>query len=203
MTRILLILVLFSCNTEKNKGESKENELFQGIERNIELQISSRVDTSNTDVKAVLNLYENYINSQPDSIYDNPYWNSEEKTRYKDFDFSRINIYNGISSSQLFRIYTPFVLSIEPIDEKFQIKVLYSNSATEPPYVGSKVWCIHKLNAIREKGVWKLENALEEKTKYWKKKQVGFIEYVFPREHQFNIERANKALTFCKEIISK
>jgi hypothetical protein len=154
-------------------------------------------------VKAVLNLYENYINSQPDSIYDNPYWNSEEKTRYKDFDFSRINIYNGISSSQLFRIYTPFVLSIEPIDEKFQIKVLYSNSATDPPYVGSKVWCIHKLNAIREKGIWKLENALEEKTKYWQKKQVGFIEYVFPREHQFNIERANKALTFCKEIISR
>ena len=203
MTRLLLILLLFSCNTENAEVESTRNEIAQEIDSNIKLQISSRVDTSNTDVKAILNLYENYINSQPDSIYNNPYWNSEEKARYKDFDFSRINIFNGISSSQLFRIYTPFVLSIEPKNEKFQIRVLYSNSATAPPYVGSKVWCIHKLNAIREKGIWKLENALEEKTKYWQKKQVDFIEYVFPREHQFNTERANKALTFCKEIISR
>lgn len=203
MIRLLLILVLFSCNTERNEVESRRDEIVQETERRIELQISSRVDTSNSDVKEVLNLYENYINSQPDSIYNNPYWNSEEKARYQDFDFSRINIYNGISSRNLFRIYSPFVLSIEPKNEKFQIRVLYSNSATDPPYVGSKVWCIHKLNAIREKGIWKLENLLVELTNHWQKKQVGFIEYVFPRAHQFNKQRTNKALRFSKEIIRR
>lgn len=180
-----------------------DNEIFHGIKHNVNFQISSRVDTTNSNVKEVLGLYENYINSQPDSIYDNPYWNSEEKARFKDFDFSRISIYNGINSSQLFRIYTPFVLSIEPINEKYQIRVLYSNSATEPPYVGSKVWCIHKLNAIREKGTWRLENLLADKTRNWMKKQVGFVEYIFPREYQFNTERANKALVFCNEMVRR
>lgn len=179
------------------------NEIYHGIKHNINLQISSRVDTTNSHIKEVLNLYENYINSQPDSIYDNPYWNSVEKARFKDFDFSRISIYNGINSSQLFRIYTPFVLSIEPINEKYQIRVLYSNSATKPPYVGSKVWCIHKLNAIREKGSWRLENLLADKTRNWMKKQVGFIEYIFPRENQFNTDRANKALVFCNEMVRR
>ena len=203
MIRLLLILVLFSCKREISKEENVNNEIFQEIENHVNLQISSRVDTTNSDIKEVLNLYENYINSQPDSIYYNPYWNSEEKARFRDFDFSRISIYNGISSSQLFRVYTPFVLSIEPKNEKYQIRVLYSNSATEPPYVGSKVWCIHKLNAIREEGTWRLENLLVHKTRNWIKKQVGFVEYIFPREHQFNAERANRALEFCNEIVKR
>lgn len=203
MRLFLLVLLIFSCKAEHQKIESGGTEVLQKTGLKTKLQISSRVDTTNIEVKEVLELYENYINSQPDSIYDNPYWNSEEKARYKDFDFSRINIYNGISSSQLFRNYTPFVLSIEPKNEKYQIRVLYSNSATEPEYVGSKVWCIHKLNAKREKGVWRLENLLDEATKNWMKSRVGFIEYVFPREHQFNGERANKTKLFCDEIVRR
>ncbi len=203
MTRLLVVLIIFSCKAESQKIESGGTQMLQKTGLKTKLQISSRVDTTNIEVKEVLKLYENYINSQADSIYDNPYWNSEEKARYKDFDFSRINIYNGISSSQLFRIYTPFVLSIEPKNEKYQIRTLYSNSDTEPPYVGSKVWCIHKLNATREKGAWRLENLLVEETKNWIKNRAGFIEYVFPREHQFNAERANKAMLFCNEIVRK
>ncbi len=203
MIRLLLILTLFSCKRENGKEADVNNEISQAVNNNINLHISSRVDTTNRDVKKVLNLYENYINSQPDSIYDNPYWNSDEKARFKDFDFSRINIYNGISSGQLLRVYAPFVLSIEPKNEKYQIRVLYSNSASEPPYVGSKVWCIHKLNAIREKGTWKLENLLADKTRNWTIKQVSFVEYIFPSEHQFNDERANKALAFCNDILRR
>ncbi|GLR19192.1 hypothetical protein [Portibacter lacus] len=203
MIRLLLILLLFSCDSGNVKEEKVNNELFQGTKDHITVHISSRVDTTNNDVKEVLDLYENYINSQSDSIYDNPYWNSEEKAQFEDFDFSRISIYNGISSSQLFRIYTPFVLSIEPKNEKYQIRVLYSNSAIEPPYVGSKVWCIHKLNALREEGNWKLENLLVEKTRKWQKKQVGFIEYVYSDEHDFDELQAKKAVNFCNKIIQR
>lgn len=203
MIRLLLILVLIGCKREISKEENTNNEIFQKTEQNINLQISSRVDTTNSNVKEVLELYENYINSQPDSIYNNPYWNSKEKANFKDFDFSRISIYNGMGSSQLFRVYTPFVLSIEPKNEKYQIRVLYSNSATEPPYVGSKVWCIHKLNARIENGTWRLENLLVEKTKDWTKKQIGFVEYIFPREHQFNVKRAIQASEFCNEIVRR
>lgn len=203
MIRLLFVLIFFSCKAQNQKIESGGTEMLQKTGLKTKLQISSRVDTTNIEVKEILKLYENYINSQADSIYDNPYWNSEEKARFKDFDFSRTNIYNGISSSQLFSIYKPFVLSIEPKNEKFQLRVLYSNSATEPTYVGSKVWCIHKLNATREKGVWRLENLLADETKNWIKSQVGFIEYVFPREHQFNAGRAKKAMQFCEEIVRK
>lgn len=203
MIRFLIVIIIFSCKTESQKIESGETELASKEVLRTELQFSSRVDTTKKEVNDVLKLYENYINSHPDSIYDNPYWNSTEKALYKDFDFSRINIFNGLSSRQIFRIYTPYVLSIEPKNEKYQIRVLYSNSATEPNYIGSKVWCIHKLNATREKGVWKLENLMVEETKNWSVRQVGFIKYIFPGEYKFNAERANLASVFCHQMMSR
>jgi hypothetical protein len=188
---------------EKDQANSVVEEITPKIENNILLQVSSRIDTTQSELKDILNLYENYINSSPDSIYDNPYWNRQEKKQFRDFDFSRRNIYKGINSRQLFQIYAPFVLSIEPVNSKYQIRVLYSSSATEPPYVGSKVWCIHQLNAIKEEGMWKLENLIVEKTKNWNKEKFDFIEFVFPAEHKFNRPRAKKALVFCKDIMNR
>lgn len=56
-------------------------------------------------------------------------------------------------------------MSVEPIDEKYQIRVLFSSPTTDPKYTGSKVWCIQKLNAIREDQKWVLENLMVEITK--------------------------------------
>jgi hypothetical protein len=195
--------MLFNCTSEHEHTNIEGVEINDTIENKIKLQISSRIDTTKREINDVISLYENYINSSPDSIYNNPYWNSKEKAQYSDFDFSRNNIYNGLNSHQLFRIYTPFVLSVEPKNNKYEIRVLYSNSASEPPYVGSKVWCIHKLNAVNQKGSWKLENLIVEKTKNWHKKQFDFIEYVFPDDHTFNTTRANEAVAFCKDIMNR
>jgi len=203
MINILFLLTFFSCHSENRELTSTIGNLYQEKLKKIELQISSRVDTSKTEVTEVLRLYENYLNSRPDSIYNNPYWNEKEKTQYKDFDFSREAIYNGLNSEQLFTIYKPFVLSIEPKNFKYQIRVMYSNNATEPPYVGSKIWCIHKLNAIKEEGKWKLENLAVEKTEKWNNTQIGFIEYLYSNEHEFNEKQAEKSLRFCKKIIAK
>lgn len=201
--RFLLVLLLLSYYAENSKLEYSGNTKTQAKSRHIPLHVSARVDTSNSDIREVLELYENYMNSTPEIISDNPFWNTVEKQKYRDFDFSRSSMYNGITSAQLLRLYTPFVLSIEPQNEKYQIRVLYSNSATESPYIGSKVWCIHKLNAIQEDGVWKLENLLVEETRGWQKKQIDFIEYVFPHNHQFNSKRAQEALAFCEDIINR
>jgi len=203
MIRILFILLFFGCEVENNRTDNSKKEITQEVEQIIKLQISSRIDTTKKELKEILSLYENYINSKPDSIYNNPYWNEKEKAQYRDFDFSRSNIYNGINSRQLFRIYTPFVLSVEPKKSKYQIKVLYSNSATKSPYVGSKVWCIHKLNAISEEGNWKLENLIVEKTKKWHTTQMDFIEYVYADEHEFDKIQGEKAVLFCEKIIKK
>lgn len=203
LSLFLFILLLFSCTRKNDLSTSSELEFELERPDFIKLQISSRVDTTNTEVKAILELYENYLNSKPDSIYDNPYWNEQEKLHFKDFDFSRVSIYNGLNSQQLFSIYDPFVLSVEPIGEKYQIRVLYSNSATEPPYVGSKVWCIHKLNAIKEVGVWKLENVLIEHTKSWEVRELDFLKYVFPSDHSFDQKKASRAKQFCEDIINR
>jgi hypothetical protein len=203
MIRLIILLTLFSCEATNSETKSISTNENKGFNQRIKLQISSRVDTSNVDIKEVLNLYENYINSNPDSIYNNPYWNDKEKEKYNDFDFSRMSIYFGISSTQLFRIYDPFVLSVEPINDKYQIRILYSNTANEPPYVGSKVWCIHMLNVIKENRNWKLENLIGEETKNWNKKRIDFIEYVYPNEYLFDEKKAKKAISFCNSIIER
>ena len=201
MIYFLSLLILMSCYSDNETLPVTVGGTIQEASEKIELQISARVDTSQIEVREVLELYENYINSKPDVISDNPFWNNKEKDQYKDFDFSRKTLYNGMNSEQVFRIYKPFVLSVELKKDKYQIRVMYSNNTTEPPYIGSKVWCIHKLNAIREGGEWKLENLAVGKTKNWNKKKVGFIEFIYSNEHEFNEAQARKSFAFCNEIV--
>lgn len=170
----------------------------------IEVFVSSRVDTSNQDVRQIIELYTNYLNSRPDSIYDNPYWNTAEKELYKDFDLSRGSLFQGgIKPGLLFSIFIPFVLSVEPADDKYQIRVLLSRNDTDLKYMGSKVWCIQKLSAIKENDQWVLENLIVYLTEKWEKKTVGFIEYIYPPKFDFSYENANHALEFCQGIINR
>jgi len=172
----------------------------------IKLLVSSRVDTTSEDINSIIKLYEDYYKSKPDSIYDNPYWNSKEKERYKDFDFSRSSIFQGgMTAETLFRYFSPFVMSVEPIGNghKYQIRVLFSSPTTDPKYAGSKVWCIQKLNAVRENQKWVFENVAVELSKNWSTKQVGFITYIYPPTHDFDQREADKGKAFCNEIIER
>jgi len=170
----------------------------------VSLLISSRVDTSSQDVKSIITLYENYFNSKPDSIYNNPFWNKKEKELYKDFDFSRVSLFQGgMNSHKLYKYYAPFIMSVEPIGEKYQIRVLFSSSTTDPNYAGSKVWCIQKLNAVKENDAWVLENLLVELTKNWLSKKIGLVNYIYPTDHIFNEAEAEKGKKFCSDIIQR
>lgn len=170
----------------------------------LSLLISSRVDTTSNDVKSVIKLYEDYYNSEPSLIYNNPFWNQKEKKQYKDFDFSRSSIFQGgMNAKQLFQYYSPFVLSVEPIGKKYQIRVLFSSATTDPKYAGSKVWCIQKLNAVKENGKWVLENLIVELSKKWLSKKKGIIHYIYPPNHLFDDESANSAEKFCNTIIQR
>lgn len=178
--------------------------LAQENSESLKLLVSSRVDTSNNDVKAIIKLYENYYNSNPDSIYDNPYWNKKEKELYKDFDFSRTSIFQGdMDAEKLFQYFSPFVMSVEPIGKKYQIRVLFSSPTTDPKYAGSRVWCIQKLNATKEGGSWVLENLIIELSKNWLSQEIGFIKYIYPPNHKFNSESANRAKQFCDGLIKR
>jgi hypothetical protein len=165
---------------------------------------SSRVDTSINEVREIVLLYENYLNSKPESINDNPYWNSREKKLYEDFDFSRASMFKGgLTANQLSQIFTPFIMSVEPIGEKYQIRVLFSSPNINPKFAGSKVWCIQKLNAIKENSNWVLENLIVELSEKWTTKIVGQIEYIFPPSYDFQISQANLSVQFCNTIIKR
>lgn len=203
MYKLIILLVLFSCQAPlnaqvTNQGGGRATDF-------VKLQLSGRINMSNREVAQVVETYQNYINSSPDSIYDNPYWNQKEKNLYTDFDFSRLSMFFVIPSQQLLRLYPPFVMSVEQLKdkEKYQIRVLYASSNTDEAYTSSKIWCIHKLSVIKEKGRWYLENLLVEETLDWQKKKIGFIEYVYPQDYVFDRKKGDFALKFCHKILGR
>jgi hypothetical protein len=171
--------------------------LILGQQANI--TIHSRVDTTKKEIREIAALWQNYLNSQPDSIYDNPYWNDAEKKLYKDFDLSRKFIYQ-FPSKQLLNYYKPAILSIEKERDNYAIRTIFAAEGLEGIYRKSNPWCITKLYAIIENNKWKLKNALPIVTENWKRKTVGKITFIYPPQHIFNNALAKKANEFCNGI---
>ncbi len=163
------------------------------------ITIHSRVDTTKKEIREIVTLWTNYLNAKPDSIYDNPYWNEAEKKLYKDFDFSRIYIYQ-FSSKQLLNYFKPTILSIEKESDTYAIRTIFAAEGLEGIYRRSNPWCITKLYAIKENNKWKLKNALPIVTQNWKRKTVGKITFIYPTQHVFNDTLAKKANEFCTRI---
>ena len=168
--------------------------------KNSNITIHSRVDTSKKEINEIAALWANYLNSEPDSVYDNPYWNEAEKNRFKDFDLSRLFIYQ-FSSKQLLNYYKPTILSIEKEADNYAIRTLFAADGLEGIYKKSNPWCITKLYAVRENNKWKLKNALSVLTQEWKRKTVGKITFIYPPSHKFNDTLAKKANEFCIRIV--
>src|SRR5215204_6623317 len=93
---LLLFFGLSNCQSQTKKEiERQKTEQTAGLYENpkIQVEIHSRVDTTKKEIKEIARLWTNYLNAEPDKISDNPYWNEEEKLKYKDFDFSRSLLY--------------------------------------------------------------------------------------------------------------
>ncbi len=184
---IWLLLFLFSANPTI------------GQQTKIDVEIHSRVDTSKKEIKEVAGLWANYLNSTPDSLYDNPYWNNAEKGKYKGFDFSIPYLYQ-LPSRQLLNYFKPTILSIAQEGEYYGIRTLFSAEGLEGAYRKSNPWCITKLYAVKENGEWRLKNALPVITEKWNKKTIGKITFIYPQQHKFNSDLATKANQFCNEL---
>lgn len=181
----------------------------------INIKITARVDTTNVEIKSVYNLWVNYLNSRPDSVYVNPFWLPSEVEYYfnagmPSFDMAAMFMFRGYdSSNQFLEIYKPTVLSIEKhvikSEEAFVIKTLfYSNKYAEhptyskfnPPYI-TKYYCTKK------NGAFYLCNAIDYETAYWNRYEVGFITYICHPSITFDADEANAALTFCNDIVKQ
>jgi len=156
-----------------------------------EVTVNYVVDTSDTEIKEVIELWTHYINSKPDSIYDNPYWNAYEKEQYEHFDFLRAEF-----SPSLYMGFPVHILSIKSYDGIYQIKSQFSYCKEDgTPYV----LCIANFNAKKENGEFKLYNALPFNRKSWNHTKLGYVDYYYPPYHEFDSSKANALNTFVME----
>jgi len=197
---ISLFFGLLSCQSqtyEDSQKTEKSNDLVEN--KKIHVELHSRVDTTKNEIKQVATLWINYLNSEPDKIYDNPYWNEEEKRMYNDFDLSRSLLYQ-FPSGQLLRHFKPKILSIEKEGDHYGIRTIYSGDGLEGEYRKSNPWAIQKIYAVWENNQWQLKNSLPIVTATWNKKTVGKITFIYSPHHKFSQELAEKANEFCNQV---
>lgn len=197
---IFTFLGFVDCQSQTHKTNNKETAIKE--QNRIQVEIHSRVDTTNSEIKEIANLWINYLNSEPDKVSDNPYWNEEEKNLYRDFDLSRTLLYQ-FPSENLLRHFKPKILSIEKEGEHYGIRTIFSADGLEGEYRKSDPWAIQKIYAVRENNHWRLKNSLPIITNNWNRKTIGKITFIYSPFHKFNQELADKANQFCNQISSE
>lgn len=57
------------------------------------------MNTQNEEINSIIELWKNYLHSNPDGMEQSRYWNEQEKSNYKNFDFLSFEFgkqwYNG------------------------------------------------------------------------------------------------------------
>jgi len=167
---------------------------------NIEIDISGRVDTTNSDVRQIYNLFKTYLQTRPDSIRVNPSWNVSEQNRGLKGNVALFYtpFYNlGADPQTIFSIWKPFILSIEPKSkEKYLLRVALIKKENEP----DKILTIINVNAVYENDKWVLQNTISDVIENWKTKQYKYLKYYYPSGYPFNGKLAEKSITYCDSI---
>ncbi len=150
------------------------------------IYLNPDIDTTNVEIAQVVRIWEHYLNSHPDSIYDNPWWLTKEKRDYKKYDF--LNSVYFTPSLYYFLAYNkPTVMSVLPVDSGYVIRTMFA-SQTDSGF--SRPFCIVRVLATREKDTYRLCNILIFNTRTWQTEKVGSITFRFPPSHRFNRELA-------------
>ncbi len=164
--------------------------------------LAASIDTVNyvdANIKAVYKCWENYLKSEPDSIYNNPYWNDRDKKKYLSYDLLKSE---GFLSPGLYGFdINNQVISITDIGNKYVIRSIFY----WPPSERRNLYVLAIANVLAEKddnGDFKLSNWIHHYTKSWYTKKIGIITYHYYPSYPFNIfeaEKANKLISFFKE----
>lgn len=162
----------------------------------VRLYLAPAIDTSNAEVSQVIQLWSDYLNSNPDSLYDNPHWLSAEKFRYKKFDFLN-SVYFNPSLYYFLARNKPTVMSVFQADSGYVIRTLLA-SQTDSGFC--RPFCITRVFAKKEDGVFRLCNILPVNTKSWQKEIVGNITFIFPPAHSFNPPLADRMNSFVDSL---
>lgn len=165
----------------------------------VRITLAAGIDTiNNTNKKEIFHLWRNYLNSNPDSTYDNPYWNKLEKKELKSFDLLNNS---GYLSPSLYKLvakgYNNIVLSIIPKGEYYEIKSMFYFS-----YPDKTIYplSIVKYMAKKENGEFKIYNYLPFHTRNWYSKIIGHFKYIYHPNHPFDINNAEQANSFYDKL---
>src|SRR5699024_10466861 len=137
-------------------------------------------DTRNKTIKKAIGTWRGYLASNPDSVYDNPYWNKKERQKYEIFDFLR----SGYLKREIYTGYKPILLAVIPKKNHFyEIKTAFLSQH-------ETILCIANVYAKKVNGRFRLFNALPINTRNWEERTVGSITYHFKKGYPFNREKA-------------
>jgi hypothetical protein len=170
----------------------------QSQKKPVRLLINTGVDTSNHDISEVIRLWGNYLNSNPDSVADNPYWLTAEKKMFAQPDLVDHTWWSPSLYTHL-RINKPTVLSVSQLNNGFRIRTLFG-SAADSGYAG--VAAITEIAAKKEGEVYRLCNILPYNTASWGKETIGSITFHFPADHAFNTSLAEHMNRFVDSLRS-
>ena len=92
---------------------------------------------------------------------------------------------------------------VEKDDVHYVLRTIFNAEGLEGQYKKSNPWCITRVYAVKENGQWRLKNALPMITANWQQKTVGKITFIYPSEHNFNLELALDAAAFCDDVSKK
>jgi hypothetical protein len=164
----------------------------------IHVSVDSAVDTTNGAIASVIKVWEKYLNSNPDSVYLNPYWVESEQRQYKPFDLPA-HTWWGASFYRLLPRCKVQVLSVSISDTSFIIRTMFYVSSPKDSCQVNVV-TIMQTAARLENGSYKLCNVLPINTRSWHKEQVGSIKFVFPLDHVFNHALAERMTRFIDSL---
>ncbi|MBI2967448.1 MAG: hypothetical protein HYY40_06515 [Bacteroidetes bacterium] len=172
----------------------------------IEVTVTSRVDTTIPEVREIYHLWKNYLNSRPDSLYDNPYWSTKEKNKYMSvnlhFDRSSWIMYQGTNAFQVLQVYKPKVMAIEKEFGKYYIITMYFGENMDPRFQKENPPWITRHYASKEKNEWKLENSIQNVTREWRPYTTKNIMYVCTPLHRYNPDLAAMANAFIDSVVA-
>jgi hypothetical protein len=163
------------------------------------ISLNSAVDTVELENKAVVELWNNYLKSNPDSLYDNPYWNTEEKKKYKSYDLLKSEGFISPSLYYWAKSDQNIILSISKKGDHMLLQSMFYK-----PIANDEITIMAIVNVVakRENNKWVLYNYLPYHSERWITKKIGTISYVYHPRHDFSSKKARSANEFLRNLSS-
>ncbi len=186
--RILVLFLFIISSVRLSFGQTQKIKVF----------INPGIDSNNLQIHSIIKTWEAYLNSNPDSSYDNPYWLQSEIKKYKSFDLLN-HAWFYPSLYYLMQYFKPSILSISEKKDFYVIRTIFANSPKADS--GSiQTLAITNVAVVYHNGQFKLCNILPFNTTNWRKEKIDSISFIFPQSHKFNRGLAERLNNFVDSL---